>query len=311
MRALYVVNPHATTTTAHIRDVIAGELKANLDLELVETRHQGHARDLARQATEEGIDLLIALGGDGTINEIVNGVLETPGPHPAVTVVPGGSGNVFARGLGLPRDPVQATRAILERIEAGAEPRWVNLGWVDDGSTGRYFTFNAGFGWDARVLQEVEHQRTAGHKASAQRYAANALRLFLTDPSVRRPTFHVELPDGLSISDVYLTLVTNMSPWTFAGPLAIQPTPDCRLDGGLDAFVLTRIDPVSVGRALAKMLTPGGAPPHGRGYSILHDVQSFTIRASEPSAWHVDGDYLGHQDHLGFVSVAKALQVIA
>src|SRR5215207_3091026 len=118
MRALLVVNPNATTTNARSRDVLARALRSEMDLEVANTRRRGHAAELARQASANGIDVLVALGGDGTVNEVVNGLLaDGPGPHvPALAVVPGGSTNVFARAVGLPRDPIEATGVLLEAL---------------------------------------------------------------------------------------------------------------------------------------------------------------------------------------------------
>ena len=108
MRALLVVNPKATATTARARDVLAHALASETKLDVVHTKARGHARELARQAAVDGLDLVVALGGDGTVNEVVNGLLtDGPGPGvPALAVVPGGSTNVFAGALGLPESPV-------------------------------------------------------------------------------------------------------------------------------------------------------------------------------------------------------------
>ena len=106
-----MVNPAATSTTAKMRDVLVGALASELKLDVVETAHRGHAKELGAQAAAEGIDLVVSVGGDGTVNEVVNGLLEKgPSPHlPTLAVVPGGSTNVFSRALGRSRDPVEAT----------------------------------------------------------------------------------------------------------------------------------------------------------------------------------------------------------
>src|SRR5688500_18564339 len=115
MRALLVVNPKATTFSARVRDVLAHALASETRLELVETKARGHAVELSASAAGEGYGLVVALGGDGTVNEVVNGLLSSgPGPQvPALAVVPGGNANVFARALGLAADPVEATGELL------------------------------------------------------------------------------------------------------------------------------------------------------------------------------------------------------
>jgi len=133
VRALLVANPSATTTTAAGRDVIAHALASELKLEVMAPRYRGHAAELAARAASEGVDLVVVLGGDGTVNEALNGLL-VDGPSdrvPALGVVPGGAANVFARALGAPRDPLEATHQLLEALAAGRS-RTVGLGRADE-----------------------------------------------------------------------------------------------------------------------------------------------------------------------------------
>src|SRR6185503_21222677 len=150
MRALLVVNPKATTTTERGRDVLVHALRSEADLTVEYTNHRGHAAELGRRAVAEGYDVLVTLGGDGTVNEAVNGLLaDGPDPNvPALAVVPGGSTNVFARALGLPRDWTEGTGVILEALQA-KRTRTIGLGRAED----RYFTFCAGLGLDAEVVR--------------------------------------------------------------------------------------------------------------------------------------------------------------
>src|SRR3954453_15529976 len=155
MRALVVVNPAATATTARGRDVLVRALASDLKVDLAETSHRGHARELGAQAAADGFDVVVTLGGDGTVNEVVNGLLENgPAPHlPVLAVVPGGSTNVFSRALGRSRDPIEATAEILASVRAG-RTRLVSLGTAsatgtedaeaDTWTPPRWFVFAAG-----------------------------------------------------------------------------------------------------------------------------------------------------------------------
>src|SRR5436305_856064 len=136
MRALVVVNPAATATTPKVRDVLVRALASELKVDVVETEHRGHGRELGRRAVEDGIDVVVTLGGDGTVNEVVNGMLEHgPAAHvPTLAVVPGGSTNVFARALGRSRNPVEATAEILDSLRAGRTRR-VSLGTASASGT--------------------------------------------------------------------------------------------------------------------------------------------------------------------------------
>src|SRR3954449_4497338 len=176
MRALLVVNPNATTTTERSRDVLARALRGEGDRELGYPQHRGHAAELAREATLSGLDVVVTLGGDGTVNEVVNGLL-TKGPGaavPALAVVPGGSTNVFARALGLPRDWAEGTGVILEALREG-RTRTIGLGLADD----RYFTFCAGFGLDAETIRRVERYRTQGRTATKGLFVASAVSQYV------------------------------------------------------------------------------------------------------------------------------------
>src|SRR5215211_7183727 len=136
MRALVVVNPTATATTPRGRDVLVRTLAAELKVDVAETQHRGHARELGAQAVDDGVDVVVTLGGDGTVNEVVNGLLQHgPAPHlPALAVVPGGSTNVFSRALGRSRNPVEATAEILDSLRA-ARTRLVSLGTASASGT--------------------------------------------------------------------------------------------------------------------------------------------------------------------------------
>ncbi len=166
MRALLIVNPHATSTTRQRRDVIVRALASAVDLEVVETRYRGEATGLAATAAADKFGLVMTLGGDGTVNEAVNGILGSPDDPqarsdaadlPALAALPGGNANVFTRSLQLPSDPVDAAGRLIEDIAAGRE-RCIGLGTAN----GRYFTFNAGLGLDAEVVRAVEGRRARG-----------------------------------------------------------------------------------------------------------------------------------------------------
>ena len=142
-----IANPNATGVDAAVIDAVAGRLGTVADVELRLTERAGHAAELA---AEPGADAVIALGGDGTANELVNGV----GPGAVVGVVPAGATSVFARQLGLGRDPLAgATRVAAALPAERAVP--FGLGSVN----GRLFTFSAGLGLEAESMRVVAEQR--------------------------------------------------------------------------------------------------------------------------------------------------------
>ena len=139
MRAVLIVNPTATSTTTAGRDLLAHALKSRLQLTIEHTRHRGHGGEIAQAAVQDGVDLVVVHGGDGTVSNVVNGLLGRPrqppaGHVPALAIVPGGSANVTARSLGIPPGPVDATNQLIWLLDKyGPEKRWRRIGLIDCG----------------------------------------------------------------------------------------------------------------------------------------------------------------------------------
>src|SRR3989337_2722368 len=149
-RLLPAVNPVARTVSKPTLAVLEKALSADFKLEVVETAERGHATELARQAAEEGVDLVVVFSGDGTINEALNPLA---GTDVALGVLPGGATNILARALGLPSDPVEAAGVLIERALGGVARR-IHLGRAD----GRYFAVNCGAGVDADAMARLERK---------------------------------------------------------------------------------------------------------------------------------------------------------
>ncbi|GGS91634.1 diacylglycerol/lipid kinase family protein [Streptomyces chromofuscus] len=321
MRALLVVNPAATTTSARTRDVLIHALASEMKLEAVTTEYRGHARDLGRQAAEsDDIDLVVALGGDGTVNEVVNGLLHNgpaPGHVPGLAVVPGGSTNVFARALGLPNDAVEATGALLDALREGSE-RTVGLGLTsgtpgteDEAVPSRWFTFNAGLGFDAGVVGRVEQQRERGRKSTHALYVRQVLRQLLGEPSRRTGSISLERAGEDPVTDLLLCIASNTAPWTFLGNRPMYASPQASFDTGLDVFGLTRMSTAAVARYGTQLLTSSPERgPHGKHAVSLHDLSEFTLHSKVPLPLQMDGDHLGLRTSVTFTGVRRALRVI-
>ncbi len=321
MRALLVVNPAATTTSARTRDVLIHALASEIKLEAVTTEYRGHARDLARQAVEsKDIELVVALGGDGTVNEVVNGLLhQGPDPDrlPGLAVVPGGSTNVFARALGLPNEPVEATGALLDALREGRE-RTVGLGLAagtpgtkDQAVPSRWFTFCAGFGFDAGVIGRVEQQRERGRRSTHALYLRQAVRQFLDEPHRRNGVITLERTGEDPVSDVVMSIVCNTSPWTYLGNRPVYASPRASFETGLDVLGLTRMSTAAVARYATQLLTSSPERgPHGKHALSLHDLTDFTLHSKVPLPLQMDGDHLGLRTSVTFTGVRRALRVI-
>ncbi|MEU5048461.1 diacylglycerol kinase family protein [Streptomyces sp. NPDC021096] len=321
MRALLVVNPSATTTSARTRDVLAHALASDLKLDVATTEYRGHARDLARRAAESGnIELVVALGGDGTVNEVVNGLLHAgPDPEglPRLAVVPGGSTNVFARALGLPNDVVEATGALLDAVRDGSE-RTVGLGLAagtpgteDEGVPERWFTFCAGFGFDAGVVGRVEQQRESGKRSTHSLYVRQAMRQFFGETNRRNGSITLERPGEEPLDNLVMSIICNTAPWTYLGNRPVYAAPEASFDTALDVLGFTKLSTLTATRYATQLLrsTPERGP-QGKHAVSLHDQTSFTLHSQAPLPFQMDGDHLGLRTSVTFTGVRRALRVI-
>jgi diacylglycerol kinase family enzyme len=321
MRALLVVNPAATTTSARTRDVLIHALASDLKLDVATTEYRGHARDLARRAAECGTyELVVALGGDGTVNEVVNGLLHHgPDPEklPRLAVVPGGSTNVFARALGLPNDVIEATGALLDALRDGTE-RTVGLGLAagtpgsaDEAVPARWFTFCAGFGFDAGVVGRVEQHRDRGKRSTHALYVRQVVRQFVGEPHRRQGTITLRRPDHAPAPGLVVSIVCNASPWTYLGSRPLYTSPRASFDTGLDLLGLSRLSTAAATRYATQLLTSSPERgPHGKHTLSLHDLTDFTLQSQVPLPFQMDGDHLGLRVSVTFTGVRRALRVI-
>jgi diacylglycerol kinase family enzyme len=201
---------------------------------------------------------------------------------------------------------VAAVQVIAARLGAGTT-RTIGLGLAGD----RYFTFNAGLGWDAEVVRGVEEQRAQGRPASTGLYVRTALRQYYRHTDRRHPELTVVAADGTQIDPVALAIISNTTPWSYAGQRPISPTPAASFDTGLDAFMLRRLRTISTLNAMRQMARRAGRPLTGKYVVSLHDQAEITVRSRKPVALQVDGDYVGDAESVTFRSVPSALRVIA
>src|SRR5215468_6414781 len=296
VRAMLIVNPHATSTTPLRRDVIARALASELDLTVVQTRYRGHAAHFSGEAARDGYDLVLTLGGDGTVNEAVNGLLRTrpptaggPETRPALATVPGGSANVFTRALGMPSDPVDATGRLLAAL-TGEGRRIIGVGLAQD----RYFTINAGLGIDAEVVRAIEGLRADGQEASAGLYVWTAIRHFYGVTNRRQPALALELNGRPAARRLFFAIVSNAAPWTYLGSRPVNPNPEAGFNTGLDVFAVRALGTLPTLGTLRRMFGVGpGWPGGGAGSKhilSLHDERELAFRATRPIAFQVDGE---------------------
>jgi diacylglycerol kinase family enzyme len=320
VRAVLIVNPNATSTTAAGRDLLAHALESRVKLTVAHTDHRGHAIEIGRDAAREGVDVLIVHGGDGTVNEVVNGILgevrprtrgaqnTVSGPGPAVGIVPGGSANVFARALGISPDPLEATNQLVDLLSAYKRRKtWRRIGLMDCGE--RWCVFTAGMGVDGDVVAAVEAQRDKGRKVTASRYIRVAVREMLSSAR-EEPSLTLHLPGADPVPGVHFAFVSNSSPWTYANTRPVWTNPTTTFETGLGVFAITSMNVWANLRLVRQMLSK--RPRLEAKHLIREDDLTWVrVTSDTPVACQIDGDYLGPRRSMTFTAVPDALAVVA
>jgi diacylglycerol kinase family enzyme len=311
VRAVLIVNPNATSTTPAGRDLLAHALESRVKLTAAHTDHRGHAIEIARDAARDGVDVLIVHGGDGTVNEVVNGILGevgVDGPAPAVGVVPGGSANVFARALGISPDPIVATNQLVDLLsEHRRRKLWRRIGLMDCGE--RWCVFTAGMGVDGDVVAAVEAQRDKGRKVTASRYIRVAIRENLASAR-KEPTLTLHLPDRDPIPGVHFAFVSNSSPWTYANTRPVWTNPTTTFETGLGVFATTSMNVWANLKLVRQMLA---RKPRLDAKHLIRDddLPWLRVTSDTPVACQIDGDFVGPRNEMTFTAVPDALGVLA
>ena len=270
--AVLIVNPYASRVSDELVDRVAAALG---DVDVRATEHVGHAIDLARDADGE-VDAIYVFSGDGGFNEVLNGV---SGGTP-LGFIPGGGANVLPRALGLPRDPVAATRRLLQ-----GRTRRISLGRVND----RRFGFSAGIGFDAELVRRVEARgRTReGGRAGNVAFAMEGLGLLAASRFRLEPVLEVRGHGRAAFA-----LVANCDPYTFAGRLPLHVAPLARFEGGLDVVGARALKPSALPR-FAAYVVRGAGQERARDILYARDVDRVEIVCDRPLPLQADGEDLG------------------
>ena len=304
-RMVVIANPHAAGVDPQLRRVVVAALGSRFDVEAVETDAPGHATGLAGAAARSGADVVVTLGGDGTVNEAANGLLGTGVP---LFPLPGGSQNVYAKLLGIPADLIDAAEHLL-RIADRWEPRAVDAGRVN----GRLFTFCAGIGLDAEVVARVDADPERKARRRELAYAQSAVGVFLREYAMNAPRLVVEVPDSEPVAGVTV-LVQNARSYTFAGKRPIEVCRDVTLDSGtLSAGIMRRTSPLDLATMGARLWFGGLHAADHRHATVLERLTTLTVRRADgsPVVVQVDGDALPPEPQAVFDVLPGALTVVA
>ncbi len=302
---LVIVNPYATTVSDRLRNLVVYALQARYEVEAVDTERQGHATLISRDASAEGYDVVVAFGGDGTINEAVNGLAGSDTP---LTCLPGGATNVYCRTLGIPADVVDATEHLLALAD-NFNPRRVDLGRVE----GRLFAYASGVGLDANVVDRVDAHPQLKRRLGEYYYTWAAVstfsRRYLVDPPRLRVQAGGETVEGVTC------VVQNSDPYTYFGDRPIRICEGAGFEtGSLGIAVLRRATVLELPLLLPRVLS-GSAEKvarHGR-VSALRDIDEAVVSTTDgrPFPVQVDGDFIGEFESVRYSVAPRALTVVS
>jgi len=306
-----VYNPFATTTNEATRDQIAEKLQSVCELTLQPTTDRNDAINIARDARSQGFEIVIGYGGDGTVNELANGLLhDGPNPNgPRLAALPGGNANVFARNLEYSADPLEATERLMQAI-ASNRTRVVGVGSVATSDFNRWFLFNAGLGIDAEVLMMMDERRQNGKRASDLAYALIAGRKLVSVLKDRNPNITLHNALGEESAPLHFALIINVAPWIYLGPWPLTLTPDATHEKALSVFAPKNLTLRSFSKMVRGIVQNQNLESQSDIFSLA-DQKAFSMQAKEPTWLQVDGEVLAQVKEISVSHTKNALTVYA
>ncbi len=310
-RMLIIVNPYAKTVSDRLRNLVVYALQGRFDVEAVSTQAQNHATEIGREARDGGYDVVVAFGGDGTLNEVANGLAGSDVP---VAILPGGSTNVVCRILGIPTDVVDATEHLLSLADDW-QPRRIDLGRVDE----RHFVFACGAGIDATVVRRVDEHPQLKHRAGPWYYSwagiSGFYRKYLLNPTrVRVKVEGHEPVEGVT------AVSQNADPLTYFASKPIRVCEGIAIDDGtLSMAVLKRAAQRDMPTLVSRLLSGKRTAVGHRQVVPFDDVLRASVEsisedkdgARRPFPLQVDGDYIGERTRVELRAEPGALTIIA
>jgi diacylglycerol kinase family enzyme len=304
-RMLIIVNPYATTVSDRLKNLVVYALRGSYHVDAIDTEARDHATELCREAAREGYDLVVAFGGDGTVNEAANGLAGTSTP---LSCLPGGRTNVYCRMLGIPADVVDATEHLLQLADDW-RPRALDLGKVNE----RHFLFSAGVGLDASVVERVDAHPRLKARLGEWYYTWTGIQTFSRHYLIRPPQLEVALGHENRVRGVS-AIIQNGAPYTYFGNRPVHMGEGAELDSGdLAGVVLRRARPVDVPTIIWRALSKKPRLGRHRQVHPFTGVESLVVRSMDerPLPLQVDGDYIGAAPEARFSVRRGGITVVA
>lgn len=289
-KIIFIVNPISGTTNKRsiLRQVDRLIDRERFDYDIVETEYAGHATEIARTAANEGVDIVCAIGGDGTVNETARAIVHT---RTALAIIPCGSGNGLARHLHIPLDAIRAIRLINE-----TEPQPMDYGLINL----HPFFCTCGVGFDAFISQKFAE---AGKRGPAT-YVENVLRSAL---SYSPETYELDVENENEEHVTYkAVLIACANASQYGNNAYIAPQASVR-DGLMDVTIVEPFNVLEVPQ-LAVMLFNGAIDESNR--IRMFRCKHLVIHRSKPGVIHYDGDPIESGETVDVSIVPKGLLCI-
>ena len=304
-RMLVIVNPYATTVSDRLKNLVVYALQSRYEVEAIDTEKREHATQICREAAREGYDIVVAFGGDGTVNEAANGLVGSATP---LSCLPGGSTNVWCRTVGIPNDVVDATEHLL-RMADDFHPRRVDLGRVDD----RVFVFSSGVGLDASVVERVDAHPYRKARLGPWYYTYAAVATFNRRYLVRPPQVRLQA-NGRSVEGVTV-IVQNSDPFTYFSRRPIRVCEGAGLETGtISLAALKRATllelPTVIPRVFSGRASTVQRHRQVEGFTGVEHARVESV-GDRPFPLQVDGDYIGEFDSVDYGVVPRGLMAVA
>lgn len=302
-RMMVIVNLRASGASSRRAHEVLSALGAGYALEAVETDEPGQAETIGAEAARAGYDIVAAFGGDGTTNAVANGIA---GTRAAMACIPAGRTNVFARGLGIPNDPVAAAAGLLARAERPPTRR-VDLGTMD----GRHFVFGSGLGPTAAANRGLDNSPLITGRLTPYYVTYKALAALAR--YVRRPPW-LRVTVGERSVDAVAVVVQNTDPLSYFGRRPLRVCEDAGLTAGtLSLAALTRASPLELVSVPARVLSGRAstvtAHPHIAAFSAVAEARVEAL-GDEGAPVEIDGEYVGDRAAVTYRVAPAAIRVV-
>jgi diacylglycerol kinase family enzyme len=287
---LLLANPAASGFTGGLHRDVVMALRERYDIETAWPQSPDDARAQASAAVIREVDVVVAMGGDGVVHHVANGLVGTP---TALGIIPAGTTNVVARILGIPHKPLDAAKRLASDGEITPVPVAALQTTAPSGSSDkRIAVFSAGVGVDAEVVEVAEQEPFRKYSFGSVHYARTAASVIWSRFRDRRPNLRVEAPGRTADAVSVFVQIHDMYSYLGRAPLRLGD----HVPGTLSALVVHELPPQRAIRVVAGALRRRGVGDID-GVELWSDISQLSITAEPAAGLQADGEHLGDISH--------------